>query len=619
LVAILILASVSAASPKGKSEPWVEMQSPHFLILTDANEKLARRVTYQFEMIHAVFSRHFSTQVSAKGQRVIVIAARDEATFKELLPEFWAERNSMHPAGVFLGSTDKNYVALRLDVSVKQDAAEPFEPVYHEYVHYLTRRMISDLPLWLSEGLAEFYGNTRIERNKVLLGAPSASNLRILHASPPLPLATLFGLTASSPYYHEESKTSIFYAESWALTHYLITRDWRERTHRVDDFLAQLKSGATPDEAARRTLGDPQALEDDLRNYINRFSFAAAVLAPPPDVDASSFELRSVSEAESLAMRADLMARDRHYTEAQAMLQQAMQLDPKLALAHEVMGFILIRQGKLNEATQRYAEAVALNPQDSMANYSYAYSLIVAKLTAVEPDADAAAKAEACLRAAIQSMPDFAPAYAELAWVLARRHKELDEAHRMILVAIGLEPGNLSFRFTAVEVLEAMGRDKDALRVANVAASMAKTELEQLQAQNMLTYALGYQQRVKAQEEAVKQGAAGARVMVVTPKLSPHSPRPELLLTQEIADGTIREVACSLPDTLEMTLATASGDLHFYNDNYFRIPYNAINFNPTGALNPCTDLQGSRARVTFHPARDPAKPGEIVEIGRWKK
>jgi cytochrome c-type biogenesis protein CcmH/NrfG len=39
----------------------------------------------------------------------------------------------------------------------------------------------------------------------------------------------------NSPYYHEENKGSIFYAESWALTHYEV-KDARENTHRWTDY-----------------------------------------------------------------------------------------------------------------------------------------------------------------------------------------------------------------------------------------------------------------------------------------------------------------------------------------------------------------------------------------------
>ncbi len=37
-----------------------------------------------------------------------------------------------------------------------------------------------------------------------------------------LPLRTLFEVDHKSPHYNEKNKTSIFYAQSWALMHYLI-------------------------------------------------------------------------------------------------------------------------------------------------------------------------------------------------------------------------------------------------------------------------------------------------------------------------------------------------------------------------------------------------------------
>jgi hypothetical protein len=74
--------------------------------------------------------------------------------------------------------------------------------------------------VWVLEGLAEFYGNTRIEGRTVFVGAPSSWNVSILRRTPLLPVTTLFDINKSSPYYNEQNKISILYAESWALTHY---------------------------------------------------------------------------------------------------------------------------------------------------------------------------------------------------------------------------------------------------------------------------------------------------------------------------------------------------------------------------------------------------------------
>jgi tetratricopeptide (TPR) repeat protein len=653
-----MLAIGAGASLAKKAEPWVEVRSPNFLVLTNANEKQGRRVAYQFEMIRAVFRQFFNLQGTATEQPVIIIAARDEETLKPLLPEYWAKKGAAHPAGFYLGSSEKNYVALRLDVTMNQEAYEPFEPVYHEYVHYLTRRLVSQLPLWMVEGLAEFYGNTRLEGKQIFVGAPSASNLMVLRQEQPLPLGTLFAVNASSPYYHEENKASIFYAESWALTHYLVTRDWREKTHRLSDFVALLGQSVPAEDAARRTIGDVKALEMELMLYIGQFAFMVARQSAPPGVDPDSFQTTAASDAESLAWRADFMARDRHEQEAQEMLQEALKLAPNLAIAHESMGFLLSQQGKFAEAAKWYSQAVALNSQSCLANFYYAVSLLKGNM-----DDHTAAQAESSLRAAIKVAPDFAPAYSALGWLMASRHQDIGEAYRMTLMAVSLEPGDFHHRLNSAQVLEMVGRTDDAITVAKVAATMAKTLGEQAQAQAFISNAQQHKEfleRAKEQEGAFKKAQANATASNPgqntpagtltqegpapgqesaqppllrhrdealggnTPDASPgavlrpHPSRPELLPARQVAEGTIKDAKCSGRTTLEFTLDSRNGVMRLYSDEYLKIPYNALNFTPQGILNPCTDIQGLHARVAYHPAKGQPNQGEVVEIGLVK-
>ena len=217
LASVLLLIAPTPALCAEKTQAWSRLRSPNFIVVTNASEKQARRVAYQFELIRAVLREFFGLRGAATDPPVIIIAAKDLASFKPFLPEGYESKGSAQLAGLYVGGPEKNYVALRLDVSLDREAIEPFEPVYHEYVHYLTRRSIAQLPLWLTEGLAEFYGNIRLDGKYVLVGAPSNSNLMVLRQSQLLPLGTLFAVNASSPYYHENNKVSIFYAESWAL------------------------------------------------------------------------------------------------------------------------------------------------------------------------------------------------------------------------------------------------------------------------------------------------------------------------------------------------------------------------------------------------------------------
>ena len=147
-------------------------------------------------------------------------------------------------------------------------------------------------------------------------------------------------MDASSPYYHEDDRTSIFYAESWALTHYLITRDGREHTHRLTDFVALLGQNMAQEEAARRTIGDLNALQEALGEYIGRSDLhgGAAGRSGQRSMRTSS-RLRRSPRPNRSTVRADFMAHDHHYEEAREMLEEALKLDPALASAHEAWDF----------------------------------------------------------------------------------------------------------------------------------------------------------------------------------------------------------------------------------------------------------------------------------------
>jgi TonB family protein len=503
----LIVIVAGGVASAGNKPVWIELRSPHFIVVTNAGEGKARRAAYQFEMIRAVFRSYFGQKQESVEQPVMLLAAKDENTIKGLVPEFWARKGAAHPAGYYLGSSDTDYIVLRLDVSLNTEAYEPFEPVYHEYVHYLTRHLISHLPLWMVEGLAEFYGNTQIKSKDVYVGAPSTTNILILRQQKALPVSTLFEIDASSPYYHEQNKTSIFYAESWALTHYLVTRDWKENTHRVADFIKQLEKGGDPKTVASQTIGDANVLDDPLRKYIGNVTFTA-VKIQPPNIDENGFRVRDMRDAEALAVRADFMAHDRHYADAQQMLQDALKVDPNLGIACDGLSFLALQQGKTDEAEKWSSQALALDPQDYRANYYYAWSL----LKSGRIDNESLDKAEASLRTVLKGNPEFVPAYDAMAYVLNLQggKEKLDEAYMMTLQAVSREPGNVQYRIRGVEVLERQQRADDAVRVATLAVSMAKTPAEQQAASAALAGAQQFQESWKKfQAMQAAQAASG--------------------------------------------------------------------------------------------------------------
>src|SRR5579864_2587775 len=123
VVLVISLLSVRNVCYAGQQR-WIELRSPNFIVVTNAGEGQARRTAYQFEMIRAVFREYFGQKQESAEQPVIILAAKDENTLKAILPEYWAQRGVAHPAGMYLGGSDADYIALRLDVSLNQEAYE---------------------------------------------------------------------------------------------------------------------------------------------------------------------------------------------------------------------------------------------------------------------------------------------------------------------------------------------------------------------------------------------------------------------------------------------------------------------------------------------------------------
>ncbi|MGA7768587.1 MAG: hypothetical protein WCA27_20485 [Candidatus Sulfotelmatobacter sp.] len=200
-----LLAAVLAAA-RDKPENWTEVRSPHFTVVTNSNEKQGRRVADQFERMRSVFHVAFPKLQIDPGSPIVVLAIKDEKDFKALEPEAYLAKGSLKLGGLFLRAADKNYVLMRLDA----EGEHPYSVVYHEYTHLLMSKTAEWMPLWLNEGLAEFYQTTEIHEKDVSLGEPSAENIQLLRQNRLLPFATLFTVDEKSPYYHEENKGSIF-------------------------------------------------------------------------------------------------------------------------------------------------------------------------------------------------------------------------------------------------------------------------------------------------------------------------------------------------------------------------------------------------------------------------
>lgn len=599
----------AASGPaRDRVENWVEVRSEHFIVATDSNEKQGRKIADQFERMRSVFHMRFPKLQVDPAAPIIVLAVKDEKAFRALEPESYLAKGQLKIGGLFLRAPDKNYVLMRTDA----EGEHPYEVVYHEYTHLLLAKAADWLPLWLEEGLAEFYQNTEIRDKEVLLGQLSDGNIALLRQNRPLALATLFTVDHTSPYYHEENKGSIFYAESWALIHYIQVKDYQENSHRLTDYVELLSEHVDAVTAASRAFGDLKQLEGVLRNYIQQERFTAFKMRASTQIDEAMFQAAPLTAAQSDAVRADFLAYDERTADARTLLDRILKDDPKNVTAHETMGFLAFQKKDLEEARKWYAEAVQLDSKSYLAHYYFAaISMMETVSTSDEP------QIESSLRTAIKLNPSFAPSYDRLAVFWAMRHRNLDEARLMGVTAVSLEPENVNYRINVANVLLAMQQGKNAVAVLQAAAKLAKTPQEVQTVDNFLMHAQEYAEGQEKQQRFASGGSTDATVSakaseVNGPQLS-HRDNFVAKGPHRFVVGVLKNIHCDAPQ-IELTVDAAGKSVHLHAENYYKIQFTALNFSPSGNLNPCEDLEGRPAKVEYVESADQSVVARVLGV-----
>jgi TPR repeat protein len=474
---LVFLAVSAAAAPAAAAErPWVEVRSPHFQVLTDAGEKAARDVAEQFEQIRAAFSMLGSKLRLDPAQPLTVIAARDERSLRQLVPHYFEAKGRARPGGVFLPLQHRTFVVLREDLAGEDDSGHSV--LFHEYVHLLHSLNFRTLPVWLAEGLAEFYAHTTVETNRVKLGQPSPYHVALLRDRRLLPFPEFFAVDRDSPHYNEQDRVSVFYAQAWAVTHWLLLGDKGANRPRLQKFMERLDAGAGAAEAAREALGAPEELREVLDRYLLKHAFYMQTL-PALRIEPGAYTTRPVTAGEMAAWRALLHVAFDRTEDARRDVAQALRLAPEASVSHEASAQLLAKEARLPEARAAAAAAIERDARSVPA-------LMIAGHLAELPGGAGAAEAARLFEAALAAAPSHALALVALAEAKANAGAPSAETLALARRAVEAWPASLVARIALAARLAHHGDRERALAEAGQALVLATTDEERAAARMVL-------------------------------------------------------------------------------------------------------------------------------------
>jgi tetratricopeptide (TPR) repeat protein len=501
-VSLCLLVVVSQNTTVAAKDTWVSVRTKNFFMLGNASEKDIRKVGLRLEQFREVFTKLFPKLKFNTPVPTTVIVFKNDSSFSPFKPR-------ANTAGYFQAGTDVNYIALTTEVRGQQD---PFNVIFHEYTHLLVDNTFESAPLWFNEGLAEYYSTFSItDDQKIRLGNPIGNHVYLLRESKMLPLRTLFEVDHKSPHYNESSKSSIFYAESWALMHYLIIGK-AGKVQQLGNFMELLRKKVPMEQAFQQAFETSfEVMEKDLRDYVkkDRYNVIDGHFEKKLELD-TSIEATPLTEAEAQAYLGDLLLHSNRQ-EAFTYLEKALKLDPNQTMANASLGMAYFRQGKVNEAHASLERAVAGDSKNYLAHYYYAFTLSRASgdegptNTGYPPEITK--KIREHLQKAIALRPDFPESYNLLAFISLITGEGIDESIAQMKQLLTVSPGKQNHLYMLGQLYlrkedYKMARELLEIVVKSNAEEQVRTHSEQLLKQ--LSIYEGEKSRI---EELRRQGA----------------------------------------------------------------------------------------------------------------
>lgn len=506
--------------PVAAKDTWTSVRTRNFFLIGNASEKDIRQVGLKLEQFREVFTHLFKAMNFSATVPTTVVVFKSDSSYRPFKP-------NANTAGYFQPGSDVNYITLTTEVRGEQN---PFNVIFHEYTHLLVDNTIGNAPPWFNEGLAEYYSTFKIsDDRKIVLGNPIASHVFLLRDKM-LPLRTLFQVNHKSSYYNERDKQSIFYAQSWALLHYLVLGNKGQRTDQIGAFIKFLDAGVPMEEAFQNAFQTTfEKMEKELREYVrnDRYPIITGTFAQKLEFD-SQVQTSVISEAEAQAYLGDLLLHSNR-AESEAYLKRALALDPSQPMANASLAMLRVRQGKLEEARQSLERAVLANSQNYLIHYYYAFALSregmneAQLVTSYSPETLAKIRDE--LKKAIQLRPDFSESYRLMAFVNLVDGSQLDESIEMLKRGLKGSPGRNDLLLMLAQIYLRKEDYKSSREILERLSKNASDDDVRERAKGMLEQVESFQQQMAryraARESAVANTASVSGNTTVTSRDGP--------------------------------------------------------------------------------------------------
>ena len=507
-----------------KDDTWISVRSKNFFLIGNAGDKEIRQVATRLEQFRETFRQLFPRAKFNQTIQTNVVVFKDHTAYRPFKPKRADGKPDENTAGYFQPGEDINYITL----AAGGENEDVYGTIFHEYVHFLINTNFgkSIVPPWFNEGLAEYYQTFKIENDqKVTLGGLQEGHLYLLQQRDMIPLKTFFEIDNYSLHQNGNHSVDIFYAQAWALMHYLIQGNGGLNLEAMNKFLSSVMNRVEPEKAFQQAFGyDYATMEKALRSYVsqNKYRVSIATFKNKLVFD-TEMTTSPLSESEANAYLGDLLYHTHDYDDAETYLQKSVALDAGSSMANTALGLVRMRQRKFDEAKKFLEKAVASEQKNYLVFYNYAYILsresmdefgFVSKFPP-----ETAKKMRDALQKAIAVNPSFTGSYHLLSYINLVNNENLDESLTLLKKALELQPGNQEYAFVIAQIYLRQEKYAEAKQLAeNIYKTADEPQLRQ-QAQKLVNTLNEYEEKKAFYEKQEKDlEEKGIRAPIVVKK-----------------------------------------------------------------------------------------------------
>ncbi len=442
-LAVLLLAIMAVVPVSGLPRPkerWLRLDSGNFTVFSNAGALTTRRIVGDLESLRATLSALSPDTELASPVPTTIYVFKNDAAFRPYKPLYNGRPANF--AGYFRSHQLGNYVAVD-----GNPAGEPQRLVYHEYLHEILRNNHPAMPLWLNEGMAELYSTFEVAAGVAKIGLPIRSHLAELSGQRLMSLDQLRAIRRDDRDYNEGTRQGLFYAQSWAIAHYLLIGN-ADRQRQTKSFLEALHEDVPEAEAfARAFPGGAASLIREVEIYVRGYQLPVLAAKVSWEID-TEVMISELTRAETLFRLGDLLAHGdaSQMPAARAHLEAAMAEAPNHAGTQARLALLDQRAGNDAAALAGFRRAATLAPDDPSIQYVFGNALLVSlgegPLTPAKVSATDRARlleARAALERSVGGRPGYAEAWAQLGFTYTveaqpppRAREALEKAFRML-------------------------------------------------------------------------------------------------------------------------------------------------------------------------------------------